>query len=209
VRAQDPGGSQGGPSEFFQGKENCKKTLFFKESTLKLIGFCCIFLKMALETLCHRASETRLNESGTGIVKGIGIGARNARRRCRARVGQAVYVRSLGVARVPYIAVIRRIRNGVATMQWYFRPEDLPAGTRVPYEPAPTELFLSDTCDDNTVDLVLGPCDVHAKETSTGYFCRALFARGEIGALTESTGAYPRASARKGQEARVRRSRNS
>jgi hypothetical protein len=190
-------------SFFFREKKIVKKTLFFKESTLKLIGFCCVFLKMALETLCHRASETRLNE------KGIGIGARNCRRRCRARVGQAVYVRSLGVARVPYIAVIRRIRNGVATMQWYFRPEDLPAGTRVPYEPAPTELFLSDTCDDNEVDLVLGPCDVHAKETSAGYFCRASFARGEIGELTESTGAYPRASARKGQEARVRRSRNS
>jgi hypothetical protein len=156
---------------------------------------------MALETLCHRASETRLNESG------IWTGTRNR----RARVGQAVYVRSLGVARVPYIAVLRRIRNGVATMQWYFRPDELPTGTRVPYEPAPTELFLSDTCDDNAVDLVLGPCDVHAKETGTGYFCRASFSRGEIGPLTEaeSTKEYPHASARKGQEARVRRSRNS
>jgi hypothetical protein len=134
---------------------------------------------MELETLCNRASETRLNESGS-------IGAYS--KRCyRARVGQVVYVRSLGVARVPYIAVLRRIRHGIATMQWYFRPEDLPAGTIVPYEPAPTELFLSDTCDDNQLDLVLGPCDVAAKENSTGYFCRASFTGGAISAFTVAT----------------------
>lgn len=134
---------------------------------------------MALEALCHRASETRLNESGS-------IGAYN--KRCyRARVGQVVYVRSLGASRVPYIALLMRIRNGTANMRWYYRTEDLPAGTIMPYEPAPTELFLSDTCDDNPIDLIIGPCDVASKENSTGYFCRASFTGGAISAFTVAT----------------------
>ena len=166
----------------------CK--FFFKGSFAAWLVFLNFFLKMALETLCHRASETRLNESG---------GTK------RARLGQVVYVRSLGVARVPYIAVLRRIRNGVASMQWYFRPEDLPAGTRVPYDPAPTELFLSDTCDDNPTDLVLGPCDVASKENGTGYFCRASFARG---AIVSFTGAERELSPTRASRAR-KRSRSS
>jgi hypothetical protein len=112
----------------------------------------------ALAALCDLAYETRLNDRG--------------RYENCVRVGQVVYVRS--IVRYPHIAVVRRIRRGVATMQWFYRPNDLPASAMA-YAASAREIILSFDCDDNGVETIVGECDVASAKRKSGYFCRAEF----------------------------------
>jgi hypothetical protein len=116
-------------------------------------------MRSALGALCDLAYETRLNASGPYAG--------------RVRVGQVVYVRSL--VPYPYIAVVRRVRRGVATMQWFYRPDDVPAAAmaRMAYAPAAREIFLSSDRDENGLETIVGPCDVASVDGGRGYFCRA------------------------------------
>ena len=116
----------------------------------------------ALDTLCKFAYEVRLNESGVNEK--------------RVRVGQVVYVRSSG-KRVPWIAVVKRIRNGSVRMEWYYRPDDLPPRALIGHQaPAHNELFRSTCFDDNPVSTIIGPCAVSASSSDeNAYFCTRLF----------------------------------
>ena len=121
----------------------------------------------ALDTLCTVAYEVRLNESGVNEK--------------RVRVGQVVYVRSSG-KRVPWIAVVKRIRNGKVRMQWLYRPEDIPPSALIGHkEPAPNELFRSTCLDCNHVSTIIGPCAVSASSSNDHtYFSRRSFTGGLV-----------------------------
>jgi hypothetical protein len=78
--------------------------------------------------------------------------------------GATVLLRS--TARLPYVALVERVRGPLLDVRWFYRASDL-RGVRAPAN----ELFLSAHTDTNDASTVVGECAVRGAPSATELFC--------------------------------------